>query len=130
MTSRKEKNLKRPPVALAIDIGYGQVKLSYLDETTGISYMSFPSIAVPADPSLMRGLARTRNTFDVPAGGGLYEVGIDVTLAQTGNDFGRQITDHWVSSPIYEALMKGALRYQDVEQIDMLYLGQIGRAHV
>jgi len=111
-------------IALAIDIGYGQVKLSRYDDKGEISYMSFPSIAVPADPSLMRGLhTRARNTFDVPVGDSLYEVGIDVTLAQTGNDFGRQITDHWVSSPIYEALMKGALRYQNQTRIDILYLG-------
>ena len=124
MKNRKQTSKDRQSIALAIDIGYGQVKLSYLDERGEITYMSFPSIAVPADPSLMRGLARSRNTFDVPTtGGGVYEVGIDITLAQTGNDFGREITDHWVASPIYEALMKGALRYQDQERIDMLYLG-------
>lgn len=114
----------RPLVALAIDVGYGRVKLSMRAKDGSIDFMSFPSIAIPADPSLMRGLhTRARSTFDVPVEDQLYEVGIDVTLAQTGNDFGREITDSWVNSPIYEALMKGALRYQGEQHIDLLYLG-------
>lgn len=128
MKQRSTSQETSPPlgalVALSIDIGYGQVKFAKRAANGNIEFMSFPSIAVPADPSLMRGLhTRARSTFDVPVGDDLYEVGIDVTMAQTGNDFGREITDNWVNSPIYEALMKGALRYQNEARIDMLYLG-------
>lgn len=123
-TQKDRMSASKPLTALAIDIGYGQVKLSRRNKNGSIEFMSFPSIAVPADPSLMRGLhTRARNTFDVSVGDARYEVGVDVTMAQTGNDFGREITDSWVNSPIYEALMKGALRYQGETKIDMLYLG-------
>jgi plasmid segregation protein ParM len=114
----------RAPLALATDLGFGLVKQSLVDAEGNITYKHWPSMAIPADPSAMRDLSqRRRDTFDVPVGGSFYEVGTDVARAQTGNDFGREITDDFYRSPIYAALMKGALRYMNAPEIDTLVLG-------
>ena len=114
------------PVVRAIDVGFGLVKLSVRD-ASGVSIISFPSMAIPADASAVRTLGtRRRDTFDVPVNGALYEVGRDVGLAQAGGSFGRDVTDEFYRGTIYEALTKGALRYM-VEagdaRIDLLVLG-------
>lgn len=114
------------PVVRAIDVGFGQVKLS-LRNGNDVTFASFPSMAIPADGSAVRALGtRRRDTFDVPVRGALYEVGRDVGLAQAGGNFGRDVTDEFYKGAIYEALTKGALRYM-VEagdtMIDVLVLG-------
>lgn len=113
-------------VVRAIDVGFGLVKLSIRDGD-GVGFMSFPSMAIPADASAVRTLGtRRRDTFDVPVNGAKYEVGRDVGLAQSGGNFGRDVTDEFYRGAIYEALTKGALRYMaeagDLE-IDVLVLG-------
>lgn len=114
-------------VVRAIDVGFGLVKLSIPDGSGGVRFAHFPSMAIPSDPQANTVLgARRRDTFDIPVKGALYEVGNEVAIAQTGNEYGREITDEFYKSPIYEALTKGALRYM-VEagdtQIDLLVLG-------
>lgn len=114
------------PVVRAIDVGFGQVKLS-LRNGHDVTFASFPSMAIPADGSAVRALGtRRRDTFDVPVRGALFEVGRDVSLAQAGGNFGRDVTDEFYKGAIYEALTKGALRYM-VEagdsMIDVLVLG-------
>jgi plasmid segregation protein ParM len=55
-----------------------------------------------------------------------YEVGRDVGVAQAGGNFGRDVTDEFYRSAIYEALTKGALRYMAEAgdaRIDVLVLG-------
>ena len=113
-------------VVRAIDVGFGLVKLS-IRRGDGVGFMNFPSMAIPADASAVRTLGpRRRDTFDVPAGGAMYEVGRDVGLAQAGGNFGRDVTDEFYRSAIYEALTKGALRYMAEAgdaRIDVLVLG-------
>lgn len=111
----------------AIDVGFGLVKAS-LPTRGGVQYMHFPSMAIPADPAANTVLgARRRDTFDVPVKtGAVYEVGREVTLAQTGHEYGREVSDEFYRSPIYEALTKGALRYMyeaGDRTIDLLVLG-------
>lgn len=114
------------PVVRAIDVGFGLVKFS-LPAEGGITFSSFPSMAIPADVSAVRSLStRRRDTFDVPAGGAQYEVGRDVGLAQAGGSFGRDVTDEFYKGAIYEALTKGALRYMAEagdRTVDVLVLG-------
>jgi plasmid segregation protein ParM len=99
------------PVVRAIDVGFGLVKFS-LPAEGGVTFSSFPSMAIPADVSAVRSLStRRRDTFDVPVGGALYEVGRDVGLALAGGSFGRDVTDEFYRGAIYEAVTKGALRY-------------------
>ena len=114
------------PVVRAIDVGFGLVKLS-LRAGDGVGFTSFPSMAIPADASAVRTLGpRRRDTFDVPVNGIKYEVGREVGLAQAGGNFGRDVTDEFYRSAIYEALTKGALRYMAEAgdgYIDVLVLG-------
>ncbi len=114
------------PVVRAIDVGFGLVKLS-VPSPEGVSFISFPSMAIPADASAVRSLGtRRRDTYDVPVGGASYEVGRDVGLAQAGGSFGRDVTDEFYRGAIYEALTKGALRYMAEAGdtvIDVLVLG-------
>lgn len=114
------------PVVRAIDVGFGQVKLS-VRGGNDVAFTSFPSMAIPADGSAVRTLGtRKRDTFDVPVRGALYEVGRDVALAQAGGNFGRDVTDEFYKGAIYEALTRGALRYMHEagdKAIDVLVLG-------
>jgi plasmid segregation protein ParM len=114
------------PVVRAIDVGFGLVKLSMRTDG-GVAFISFPSMAIPADASAVRTLGtRRRDTYDVPVNGAYYEVGRDVGLAQAGGSFGRDVTDEFYRGAIYEALTKGALRYMAESgdtAIDVLVLG-------
>ena len=127
VTADKRQPLpSQQPVVRAIDVGFGLVKLS-LPHDGGVRFMSFPSMAIPADASAVRTLGtRRRDTFDVPVNGANYEVGRDVGLAQAGGNFGRDVTDEFYRGAIYEALTKGALRYMAEagdSVVDMLVLG-------
>lgn len=119
---------KKSGAVRAIDVGFGLVKASLPSRSgPGVDFMHFPSMAIPADPAANTVLgARRRDTFDVPVRGAFYEVGREVVLAQTGNDYGREVGDEFCRSPIYEALTKGALRYMHEagdREIDLLVLG-------
>lgn len=122
----KEQSESAAPVVRAIDVGFGLVKLS-LPTPSGIGFINFPAMAIPADASAVRTLGtRRRDTYDVPVGGASYEVGRDVGLAQAGGSFGRDVTDEFYRGTIYEALTKGALRYMAEAgdtSIDLLVLG-------
>ncbi|MED5621087.1 hypothetical protein [Ideonella sp. BN130291] len=124
--AEKEPTESSTPVVRAIDVGFGLVKLS-VPAGDGVQFISFPSMAIPADASAVRTLGtRRRDTFDVPVNGALYEVGRDVGLAQAGGSFGRDVTDEFYRGAIYEALTKGALRYMAEAGdtvIDVLVLG-------
>jgi plasmid segregation protein ParM len=122
----KQTSPSNAAVVRAIDVGFGLVKLS-VGTADGVGFMSFPSMAIPADASAVRTLGtRRRDTFDVPVSGANYEVGRDVGLAQAGGSFGRDVTDEFYRGAIYEALTKGALRYMAEAgdtRIDVLVLG-------
>jgi len=126
VTSSKQNSPTKSPVVRAIDVGFGLVKLS-VRKADGVAFMSFPSMAIPADTSAVRTLGtRKRDTFDVPVNGAKYEVGRDVGLAHAGGSFGRDVTDEFYRGAIYEALTKGALRYMAEAgdaSIDVLVLG-------
>ena len=110
-TASKQSSPSKVPVVRAIDVGFGLVKLS-VRSGDGVEFISFPSMAIPADASAVRTLGtRKRDTFDVPVNDAKYEVGRDVGLAQAGGSFGRDVTDEFYRGAIYEALTKGALRY-------------------
>jgi len=115
------------PTVRAVDVGFGRVKCTVPAPDGGVAVLSFPSMAIPADPSAVRSLStRRRDTFDVPVGDAIYEVGRDVGLAQAGGSFGRDVTDEFYKGKIYEALTKCALRYMAEagdSSIDVLVLG-------
>ena len=67
-----QTSLSKAPVVRAIDVGFGLVKCS-LRKGDGVAFISFPSMAIPADASAVRTLGtRRRDTFDVPVNGALY----------------------------------------------------------
>lgn len=124
----KQHSPSSSPVVRAIDVGFGLVKLSVRSASGGdVEFISFPSMAIPADASAVRALGtRRRDTYDVPVNGANYEVGRDVGLAQAGGSFGRDVTDEFYRGAIYEALTRGALRYMAEagdSSIDVLVLG-------
>lgn len=124
----KQPSSSSSPVVRAIDVGFGLVKLSVRSASSGdVEFISFPSMAIPADASAVRALGtRRRDTYDVPVNGANYEVGRDVGLAQAGGSFGRDVTDEFYRGAIYEALTRGALRYMAEagdSSIDVLVLG-------
>lgn len=111
-------------VAEAIDLGFGLTKRTGRNANGDREYVAFPSIALQSDPAAVRDLAlRARQTVDVPVRGMLFEVGPEISLAQTGNDFGKDMTENFYATDTYEALMKGALRYMGHPQIDVLLVG-------
>lgn len=114
----------RSPVVHSIDVGFGWTKHT-MPTPDGIGFSSFLSMAIPSDPSALREIAtRRRDTVDVVVSNGAsYEVGPDILSAQTGNDFGREISSDFMRSPIYEALMKGALLRIGEPVIDTLVIG-------
>lgn len=144
-TAAKSRNAKPADAAVtvslpleseaeAIDLGFGQTKRtgwSLVDdeENPGTkkvvrSFHSFESIAIPSNPAEIRDLAnKSRQTVDVPVAGGSYEVGPEIRTAMTGHDFGKDMTDGFYRTHVYEALMKGALRYMGLEHIGVLCLG-------
>jgi plasmid segregation protein ParM len=123
------KQQKRPRCAHSIDVGLGYVKHTTREDNGTIGYRSFPAVAIPSDPSALRQIAsRGRNTIDVPvvAMDGVtssYEVGPDIVQAQTATEFGRILTGGYYASPIYDALMLGALRFIGATEIDVLVVG-------
>lgn len=126
MNSVNSMDAGNDPVVRSIDVGFGLVKFS-LRQGRGVRFSGFPSVALPADSSALRAASgRQRNTYDVPAGDAVYEVGVDIGLAQADGTFGRDVSDDFYKGPIYEALTKGALRYMAAAGdtvIDVLVLG-------
>ena len=111
-------------VVRAIDAGFGLIKYSFeSDAKDGVDFGHFFSSATLADMSNVGKMGSQRNTVDVPVGNQWYEVGPDITKAQGGDEFGRDLTDGYIKTPTYEALMKGALAYIDEPVIDMLVVG-------
>lgn len=107
----------------AIDVGYGNTK--YVTAVGGdhLRCASFPSIAYASfrDRKLEPG-AQRRQTAAVPIDGMFYEVGPEVELA-ADNFRPTQMHDRYVETPQYLALMRGALGFMNVKEIDLLVVG-------
>lgn len=111
------------PLIRAIDVGYGYTKYTAAVAGQHLHCASFPSLAYPTprDPGRTLGAER-RKTVAIPINGLFYEVGPDVMLA--ADTFrATQIHDHYIDTPEYLALARGALRMMKVETIDLLVVG-------
>lgn len=119
---------KQPPVTAAIDLGYGQTKFTrrvQVDSSIGIEYEVFPSIALGVDARRYELEAKDRTDVKrVRYGDEDFVVGPDIIqrLASEG-DYGRNLSDNYYDSPVYHALMRGALSYMGETSIDVLCLG-------
>lgn len=111
------------PVVRAIDVGYGNTKYTTGGERHAVRCAHFPSQAFPSLLDQSRdALGGARKTVAIPLNGLFYEVGPEIALA--GNPFrGSHGHDRYSETPEYLALMRGALRYMKVEQIDLLVVG-------
>jgi plasmid segregation protein ParM len=114
------------PIVRAIDIGYGNTKL-----TTGhpvgqdISCKMFPSLAphASANGDLGAGMLAKRETVKIEVAGVHYEVGPDAELAQSGIARNRVLLTDYCKSDSYMALLRGAMSFMGVNRIDLLALG-------
>lgn len=120
-----------PKICRSIDVGFGLVKMilpvpapdgSPSDE---IHPFCFPAVALPAKANKSVFLEDS-NTYSVPVNGVRYEVGPGIVDVKVANEGGRQIDPSYYCSPVYQALMLGALRYMHElgdRNIDVLTVG-------
>lgn len=110
-------------IVRAIDVGYGNTKYTLGGERGNVRCAHFPSQAYPGLMDQTRdALGGQRKTVAIPLNGLFYEVGPEIALA--GNAFrGSHGHDHYIETPEYLALMRAALRYMKVEQVDLLVVG-------
>ena len=95
------------------------------DGSYAVEYDLFPSIALGVDRRRFEVESKTSaNVKMVSYKGESYVVGPDIVqrIASQG-DFGRDLSDDYYNSPIYHALMRGALSFMQEDHIDVLVLG-------
>lgn len=115
---------KRPKIARAIDVGYGNTKYVVAHPAKAeIQCAMFPSIAPQATSSdVGAGLMSKRNTVQVEVNGVMYEVGRDAELAKDATH-GRVLDESYCTTPTHMALLRGAIAHMGVDHIDLLAVG-------
>lgn len=111
----------------AIDVGFGYTKWAKSPDGNGEppSMGLFPSLApeLPADGTFRsNGPLTKRDTVVVEANGRFFEVGPDAELAQRVKG-SRVLSDNYVLTDDYLALLKGALAYMEQSHYALLVLG-------
>lgn len=111
-------------VVRAIDVGYGNTKyVMHHEMGKDVICKQFPSLAPQAaSNSLSVGMPQRLNTVTVEVEGIMYEVGRDANLAQDASH-GRILDSTYPASATYLALVRGALAYMMVPEIDLLVVG-------
>lgn len=111
-------------IVRAIDIGYGNVKITTSSSTNGeIKALSFPSIANPVrDNSALGTFIDEKETVVVKVKGGSFEVGPDAGISKS-NGSAAILHEEYIKQPQYMALTLGALYYIRQPVIDFLVVG-------
>ncbi|MHB1955448.1 MAG: PRTRC system protein D [Sulfobacillus sp.] len=110
-------------VIRAIDVGYSQTKFTVSGSDHNIQCRMFPSLAPLANPlALSSGIGQTRDTVCVDVEGVAYEVGPDCRLGLKARHT-RILNDHYLRTPEYLALVRGALLSMNVPALDLLIVG-------
>lgn len=110
-------------VIRSIDVGYGNTKYVADVENRRTVCRHFPSVAPLADARHMtEAMGKRRKTVQIAIDELTYEVGPEAGLAQ-GSVVVRNMADDYCTTPEYLALVRGALHYMGLEQIDLLMLG-------
>lgn len=109
-----------------IDLGFGGCKFTVgRDGPTGeIRCRAFPSLApnpIHAGNHLS-GELQKRDTVIIHTNGRDYEIGFDVECAMSSTDT-RCLDDNYSATSMYLALVRGALHYMAVTEIDLLVVG-------
>lgn len=115
-------------VVRAVDVGYGHVKFTDGFDGESILAESFPSQSVVSSASQHQSKVwQQRDTFQIPIGDRLYEVGRDIRFAMTGTQETEVLDQDFALSDAYRARLYGALNYMRPrlprQHIDFLVLG-------
>lgn len=110
-------------IVRAIDVGYGNVKFTTSSANQGLHCRLFPSWApVTSDLTLASDLTRTRDTVVVTVDDQRFEVGPDARLGLKAHNV-RNLNNEYSGTQEYLALLRGALSYMQVGEIDLLVVG-------
>lgn len=118
-----------PLIVRAIDVGYGHVKFTDGRDShdKSIRTDSIPSQSPSAKPRLPKGpgVLTQRDTFTIPVGERLFEVGRDIRLALHGTQETEVLDENFSLSAGYAARLFGAVNYMQLPAgvIDILVLG-------
>ncbi len=112
------------PIIRAIDLGYGNTKYIYSDNTDNEMQCNlFPSIAPHASANgVGKGILKKRDTISVCVEDQYYEVGADCELVENIYSI-RPLHENFTDTPEYMALFYGALAYMNAPHIDLLVVG-------
>ena len=112
------------PIVRAIDAGRWNIKFVVADNGEEIKCMHFPSEAYPSETDMKTEVpALKRKTVGIPVDGLTYEVGPDAHLA--ADVFNAKVLQHdaYFETAEYLALVRGAMHFMKVAQIDLLIVG-------
>ncbi|MFC0403157.1 PRTRC system protein D [Paraburkholderia rhizosphaerae] len=111
----------------AIDVGYGNTKYAYRAASGTIATGMFPSLAPLAASRMLssygENVLASRKVAIICVEGIEYEVGPDVSLTAAYGNTGRALSNDFVLSDNYAALLAGAMHFSGVTQIERLVLG-------
>lgn len=113
-------------IVRAIDIGYGNVKLTLSNYENGqFDTMHFPSEAIPVNPldeDIGGSFVTKKNIKTINVCNKTFKVGVDSLLIDQDNVH-RNLHDDYINQKSYMALYLGALSYMNLEHIDILVVG-------
>ncbi len=111
----------------AVDVGYGNTKYAWRASSGTVATGMFPSLApLAASQSLSsygENVLIKRKVAAIVIDGIEYEVGPDVALTAAYGKTGRALSNDFVLSDNYAALLAGALHFSGVTHVECLVLG-------
>jgi plasmid segregation protein ParM len=111
-------------VAVAIDIGFGAIKIAYADPDGKRCELTYPSLTIPvSDQQAQRSALTNGNTRIVNVDQSLFLGGLDVYKQSTDPRVLRSLAENFWRTPSYRASLLIALSYVPEDAIDMLAIG-------
>ncbi|CAG2159718.1 PRTRC system protein D [Cupriavidus numazuensis] len=111
---------------IAVDVGYGNTKFAFPLGADVVTRM-FPSLAPTGSASSLTshgaGYFKTRDVVNVTIDGANYEVGPGVSITSAYGNTGRTLSEDYVTTSEYAALLFGALHYAQAKEVGQLILG-------
>ncbi|MFM0082841.1 PRTRC system protein D [Paraburkholderia sediminicola] len=111
----------------AVDVGYGNTKYAYRAASGTIAADMFPSLAPLSASRSLSGygdsVLASRKVATIVIDEIEYEVGADVALTAAYGNTGRALSNDFVLSDNYAALLAGAMHFAGVTHIERLVLG-------
>jgi plasmid segregation protein ParM len=111
----------------AVDVGYGNTKYAYRAASGTIAADMFPSLAPLSASRSLSGygdsVLASRKVATIVIDEIEYEVGPDVALTAAYGNTGRALSNDFVLSDNYAALLAGAMHFAGVTHIERLVLG-------